>query len=257
MTLVTKEEIGDIAILSLHRPEVYHALNRPLLHQLSAFLDEVGDTKTRVVILTSTGERAFCAGADLKERQKMKEQEVREYLSLIRHTFSKLESLHCPVIAAIDGVALGGGMELALACDIRIAGEASTFALPETSLGIIPGAGGTQRLSRIAGITVAKELIFTARRISAMEAKRVGIVSKLTQTGHALHESMKMAEEISANGPLAVKYAKIAIQEGFPLGLELAMEKEAYAYEHLIATKDRQEGLQAFQEKRKPQFRGE
>ncbi|WP_028775469.1 enoyl-CoA hydratase-related protein [Shimazuella kribbensis] len=257
MTWITKEDLGYITILRLQRPEVYHALNRPLLCQMSTFLDELQESKTRVVIITSTGDAAFCAGADLKERQTMSEQEVREYLTLIRHTFLKLESMHCPVIAAIDGVALGGGMELALACDIRIAGEASTFALPETSLGIIPGAGGTQRLSRIAGITIAKLLIYTARRISAMEAKQVGIISKLTQTGHALREAMLMAEEIAENGPLAVKYAKLAIQEGYPLGLELAMEKEAYAYEHLITTKDRTEGLHAFREKRKPQFGGE
>jgi enoyl-CoA hydratase/carnithine racemase len=257
MTWIKREQRGNITILQLQRPEVYHALNRPLLRQLMQYLDEIESGNTRVVIITSTGVKAFCAGADLKERQTMDEEEVRKYLTLIRQTFFKLENLYCPVIAAVEGVALGGGMELALACDFRIAGKDAVFALPETSLGIIPGAGGTQRLSRIAGISVAKELIFTGKRISADEAHQLGIISKVTMTGEALTESMNMAEQVAQNAPLAVRQAKIAIQEGYPLEIGLAMEKEAYAYEHLIATKDRLEGLQAFQEKRKPQFRGE
>lgn len=257
MTWIKREQRGNITILQLQRPEVYHALNRPLLRQLVQCLDEIEAENTRVVIITSSGGKAFCAGADLKERQTMDEEEVRRYLTLIRQTFFKLENLYCPVIAAVEGIALGGGMELALACDFRIAGKGAVFALPETSLGIIPGAGGTQRLSRIAGISVAKELIFTGKRISADRAYQLGIISKVTMNGEALTESMNMAEQISQNAPLAVRQAKIAIQEGYPLEIGLAMEKEAYAYEHLIATKDRSEGLQAFQEKRKPQFRGE
>lgn len=257
MTWIKREQRGNITILQLQRPEVYHALNRPLLRQLVQCLDEIEAENTRVVIITSSGEKAFCAGADLKERQTMDEEEVRRYLTLIRQTFFKLENLYCPVIAAVEGIALGGGMELALACDFRIAGKGAVFALPETSLGIIPGAGGTQRLSRIAGISVAKELIFTGKRISADRAYQLGILSKVTMNGEALTESMNIAEQIAQNAPLAVRQAKIAIQEGYPLEIGLAMEKEAYAYEHLIATKDRSEGLQAFQEKRKPQFRGE
>jgi enoyl-CoA hydratase/carnithine racemase len=257
MTWIKREQHGNITIIQLQRPEVYHALNRPLLHQLVRYLDEIKQDDTRVVIITSIGEKAFCAGADLKERQTMCEEEVRSYLTLIRQTFFKLENLSCPVIAAIEGIAFGGGMELALACDFRIAGKGALFALPETSLGIIPGAGGTQRLSRIAGITVAKELIYTANRISAETAYQLGIVSKVTRTGEALKEALNMAEQIAKNAPLAVRQAKMAIQEGYPLEIGLAMEKEAYAYEHLIASRDRLEGLQAFQEKRKPQFRGE
>jgi enoyl-CoA hydratase/carnithine racemase len=258
MTWIHREQRGNITILQLQRPEVYHALNRPLLHQLIQYLDDIEKAgHTRVVIITSTGVKAFCAGADLKERQKMNEEEVRRYLTLIRQTFFKLESLYCPVIAAVEGVALGGGMELALACDFRIAGKDAVFALPETTLGIIPGAGGTQRLSRIAGISVAKELIYTGKRISADKSYELGIINKVTRTGEALMESINLAEQIAQNAPLAVKQAKIAIQEGYPLEIGLAMEKEAYAYEHLIATKDRLEGLRAFQEKRKPQFRGE
>lgn len=257
MTWIKRELQGYITVLRLNRPEVHHALNRPLLYQLGQYLEEMEKEKTRAVVITSTGEKAFCAGADLKERQKMSEDEVRQYLTLIRRIFFQIESLYCPVIAAIEGIALGGGMELALACDFRIAGKNAVFALPETSLGIIPGAGGTQRLSRIAGITAAKELIYTAKRIDAETANSFGIVSKVTEPGEALYEAFRMAEEIAKNAPLAVWQAKLAIQEGYPLELGLAMEKEAYAYEHLIPTKDRLEGLRAFQEKRKPRFRGE
>ncbi|MCH5584028.1 enoyl-CoA hydratase-related protein [Shimazuella sp. AN120528] len=257
MTWIKREQRGFITLLQLQRPEVHHALNRPLLRQLSQYLDEIEKEKTRVVIITSTGEKAFCSGADLKERQTMSEDEVRKYLTLIRQTFFQIESLYCPVIAAIEGIAFGGGMELALACDFRIAAKNAVFALPETSLGIIPGAGGTQRLSRIAGITAAKELIYTAKRISAETANKMGIVSKVTMTGEALNEAIFMAEEIAKNAPLAVWQAKMAIGEGYLLEIGLAMEKEAYAYEHLIPTKDRLEGLSAFQEKRKPRFRGE
>jgi enoyl-CoA hydratase/carnithine racemase len=258
MTWMTKEQVGHICIIRLLRPEVYHALNRPLLEQLSALLDEKAqDSHTRTLIITSSSNKAFSSGADLKERQSMTEDEVRAYLTLIRQTFAKIESFPMPVIASISGVAIGGGMELALSCDFRIADESASFALPETSLGIIPGAGGTQRLRRIVGITLAKELIFTAKRITAKEAFLNGIISKVTETGQALKESIRFAEMITCHAPLAIKQAKKAIDEGYSLSWMNALESEASAYEQLIPTKDRLEGLRAFREKRKPHYRGE
>jgi enoyl-CoA hydratase/carnithine racemase len=258
MTWLTKEQVGHICIIRLLRPEVYHALNRPLLKQLSALLDEIAqDDHTRTLIITSSSDKAFSSGADLKERQSMTEDEVRAYLTLIRQTFAKIENFPMPVIAAVSGVALGGGMELALSCDFRIADETASFALPETSLGIIPGAGGTQRLRRIAGITLAKELIFSAKRITAKEAFLNGIISKVTGTGQALKESILFAERITCHAPLAIKQAKKAINEGYSQPWVDALELESSAYEQLIPTKDRLEGLRAFREKRKPHYRGE
>lgn len=258
MSLIEKEQIENITILRFGRPEVYHALNRPMLKQFAQLLQEIAvDATTRVVVITGSGEKAFCAGADLKERQTMTEEQVRIYISLIRKTFTLVEELPQPVIAAIGGVAFGGGLELALACDLRIADERALLALPETSLGIIPGAGGTQRLSRVAGMTVAKELIYTARRITAAEAYQFGIVSKVSPTGQALNVSMEIAKQIADNAPLAVQQAKKVISEGYELSLGTALEKETLAYDALIPTRDRLEGLQAFQAKRKPIYRGE
>ncbi len=258
MKLIEREQVGNIIVLRFNRPEVYHALNRPMLEQFTELLQEISmDKGTRVVVITGTGEKAFCAGADLKERQTMTEPEVRAYLSLIRNTFSFVEQLPQPMIAAIGGIALGGGLELALACDLRITDDHAQFALPETSLGIIPGAGGTQRLTRIVGLSVAKELIFTARRFTALEASQYGIVSKVVPKGQALKVSMEIAEQIATNAPLAVQQAKRAISEGFGQSISKALESEAAAYEQLISTHDRLEGLQAFREKRKPTYRGE
>jgi enoyl-CoA hydratase/carnithine racemase len=256
--LITKETKDSIVILTLSRPEVHHALNRSLLQTLSQLLREVAnDPYNRVLIITSSGQKAFCVGADLKERHQMTEQEVRDYLMLIRQTFLQIEVCPIPVIAAISGFTFGGGLELALACDLRIADSHSQFAFPETSLGIIPGAGGTQRLTQITGAAIAKELIFTAKRFSAKEAYQYRIVHRVTEAGQALQEAVYLAEQIAAHAPLAIKQAKKVIQEGCSLLLQQGLEKEAIAYETLISSKDRLEGLAAFREKRKPNYRGE
>jgi enoyl-CoA hydratase/carnithine racemase len=258
LSFIDREQVGHITILRFSRPEVCHAINRPMLEQFASLLYELSmDTATRVVVITGVGDKAFCAGADLKERQMMSEEEVRAYILLIRATFTQLEQLPQPVIAAINGFALGGGVELALACDLRIADERATLALPETSLGIIPGAGGTQRLTRIAGVAIAKEFIFTARRITAVEAYQYGIVNKVTTLGRALSVSLAIADQIASNAPLAVQQAKFSIREGYALPFADALEIETQAYDTLISTKDRLEGLRAFQTKRIPNYRGE
>jgi enoyl-CoA hydratase/carnithine racemase len=244
-----------ITIIKLNRPEVYNALNKPLLLELSSVLDEIHHCKkTRVVIVT--GEKVFCSGADLKERVSFTEDDVREYIQLIRDTFTKVESLPQPVIAAMWGYAFGGGMELALACDIRVAGEDTLFGLLETSLAIIPGAGGTQRLPRIIGEAKAKELIFLAKKFSVAEAKELGLVNIVVENENVMETTLHMAQKIARNGPLAIRQAKLAIHQGREGSFSRGLEMETKAYDPLISTSDRLEGLAAFREKRTPQFIG-
>jgi enoyl-CoA hydratase/carnithine racemase len=258
MGLIEWERKEGISVLTLNRPEVYNALNYPTLQELNRILQELHHSKaTRVVVITGAGEKAFCSGADLKERRTMSEDQVRRYIHLIRETFTMVERLPKPVIAAVNGVALGGGMELALACDLRVADERAVFGLTETSLGIIPGAGGTQRLPRIVGKAKAKELIFTASRISAKEAEAIGLVNRVVEKGKALSAALEIAEKINQQAPLALAQAKMAIDYGLEMDLASGLAFETKAYEVLIPTKDRLEGLQAFKEKRKPIYLGE
>ncbi len=252
------EQKGQIAILTLNRPEIMNALNFPLLKELNHFITEANfDKGVRVIIITGAGEKAFCAGADLKERRTMSPDEVKRYIFTIRTTFTAVEYLPKPVIAAVNGVALGGGTELALACDMRIASKNATMGLTETSLAIIPGAGGTQRLARAVGKGKAKEMIFLAKRISADEAYEIGLVNKVVEPEKLLDEAMSWAERICENGPLAIEQAKMAINYGTETDIFTGLAFETQCYNVLIPTKDRLEGLQAFKEKRKPQYRGE
>ncbi len=251
-------QTGNVAILTLNRPEVYNALDRDLLSSLRAKLSEIQfDKQVRAVVITGSGDKAFCSGADLKERKTMSELEVRKYIENIRDTFTMIESLPQPVIASINGLALGGGTELALACDLRIISETAAMGLTETSLGIIPGAGGTQRLPRIVGIGIAKELIFSARKIGAIEAERIGLVNRVSSKEELDKDTLTWAEEIAQNAPIALAQAKLAINQGKEVTLSAGLEIESMAYQVLIPTKDRLEGLTAFAEKRKPRYIGE
>lgn len=253
--LVSRE--GGITTLTLNRPEVMNSVNVEMLRDLRAALEAVQfDPEARCLIVTGAGEKAFCAGADLKERAGMAEPEVRRYIETIRNSFSLVESLPVPVIAAVNGIALGGGTELALASDLRIVAETATLGLTETSLAIIPGAGGTQRLPRIVGKAKAKELIFTARRIDAQEALAIGLANKVVPTASLLQEARAMAEAITKNGPVAVRVAKRAIDRGMEMDLASALVFESTCYEITIPTEDRTEGLTAFREKRKPVYKG-
>jgi methylglutaconyl-CoA hydratase len=215
------------------------------------------DRSVRVVIISGEGDRSFCAGADLKERAGMDEVQVRKTVSFIRETINQVERLPQPVIAAINGVAFGGGLELALACDIRVAAETAKLGLTETSLAIIPGAGGTQRLPRLIGLGKAKELIFTARRIDAWEALKIGLVEHVAPSEQLLDRAKEIAREIAQNGPIAVRQAKFAINKGYDADLYTGLDIERAAYEVTIPTQDRLEGLRAFREKRKPNYKGE
>ncbi|PEY40363.1 enoyl-CoA hydratase [Bacillus cereus] len=247
-----------IVKITLNRERQANSLSLALLEELQSTLTHINEeADVRVVILIGAGEKAFCAGADLKERANMNEEQVRHAVGMIRSTMDMVEQLSQPVIAAINGIALGGGTELSLACDFRIAAETASLGLTETSLAIIPGAGGTQRLPRLIGVGRAKELIYTARRISAHEAKEYGMV-EFVVPAHLLEEkTIEMAERIASNGPIAVRLTKQAISNGIQVDLHTGLQMEKQAYEGVIHTKDRLEGLQAFKEKRQPMYKGE
>ncbi|PAL08074.1 enoyl-CoA hydratase [Peribacillus simplex] len=251
------EEKG-IALVTLNRPDAANALSTELLHWLVEGLDELKrDSNLRTVIITGAGKKAFCAGADLKERAGMNDDKVKETVKLIGDTIMAVENLPVPVIAAINGSAFGGGLELALACDIRIASETAKVGLTETSLGIIPGAGGTQRLPRIVGMPTAKELIYTARRLDAKTAHALKIISHVYSPQHLLEEAKKLAKEIAVNAPLALRAAKAAINQGAETDLKTGLQIENDCYQTTLKTLDRLEGLSAFKEKRKPVYRGQ
>lgn len=258
MSFVTLEMLTQsIARLTLNRSEAANAMSVQLLNELNEKLDEIAKNfDIRVVLLTGAGEKAFCAGADLKERKEMTDQEVIETVNLIGAVVNKVELLPQPVIAVLNGVAFGGGLELALACDIRLASEHVSVGLTETSLGIIPGAGGTQRLPRLIGIGKAKSLIYSARRLHAQEAVDYGILEALYSPEKLQEEAIEYAMKIAKNSPLALRQAKVAINQGVEVNLQTALQIESLAYRTLIPTEDRLEGLRAFQERRAPQYTG-
>ncbi|MEJ8776436.1 enoyl-CoA hydratase [Pseudogracilibacillus sp. ICA-222130] len=255
--LIVTEKIADnILVVTINRPKAANALSKATLHTLNETIDMIhADNSIRAVIITGTGEKAFSAGADLKERRDMNETEVVEAVTYIGDTINRIGQIKVPVIAALNGVAFGGGLELALACDIRIASQHVKVGLTETSLAIIPGAGGTQRLTRLIGLGQAKRLIYTATPVTAQEALQLGLVEQVTESC-AKEAAIKMAQKIAANGPIAVKQAKLAITNGMETDLQTALQIERLSYLQTIPTKDRLEGLQAFKEKRKPNYEG-
>lgn len=254
--LLVEAEKG-VATLTLNRPGVMNSFNFAMLHALRDQIDSIRFKQDiRVVIITAAGEKAFCAGADLKERATLPPDKVKEYIFTIRNLFTSIEQLNKAVIAAVNGIALGGGTELALACDIRLAATNATMGLTETRLAIIPGAGGTQRLPRLVGRGKAKELIFTGQRIGAEEALRIGLVNQICDQKDLLDECRKMAAMICEAGPVAIEQAKYAINHGLETDLHTGLAIESNAYWVCIPTEDRLEGLAAFKEKRKPVYKG-
>lgn len=251
------EERDGIAILTLNRPEAMNSFNFALLQALEKQIEALKfNTNIRVAIITGSGQKAFCAGADLKERTTYSELQVKRFIFTIRNLFTSIEHLNKPVIAAINGVALGGGTELSLACDIRVASMNAIMGLTETRLAIIPGAGGTQRLPRLIGRGKAKELIFTGRRVNAKEALQIGLVNQICEQETLLDECLKMAAMICEAGPIAIEQAKYAINYGLETDLQTGLGIESNAYWVTIPTEDRLEGLAAFREKRKPVYKG-
>lgn len=261
--LIQERTPEGILILTLNRPEAMNCFNGELLEALGTAIGEANfDQELRCIVITGApGEdpkkAAFSTGADLKERRSMTPDQVRRFIFMIRNTFTAVEQVRVPVIAAINGFAFGGGTELALACDLRIAAATAVMGLTETSLAIIPGAGGTQRLPRIIGIARAKELIYTARRIDAQTALAIGLVNRVVEAGELMPAALELAREIAKNGPIGVAQAKFAINWGMEASLGVALPLESKAYEVTIPTKDRMEALAAFAEKRKPLFKGE
>ncbi len=250
---------GPYRIVTLNRPERMNALSRTLLSEIGvAFTLLADDADARVIILTGVGDKAFCAGADLKERQGMSENDVRGLLGLYRGSFEAIDRCPKPVVAAINGVALGGGFEVALACDLRVASRHALVGLPETSLAIIPGAGGTQRLSRLVGPGKAKELILLARRLSADEALGLGLVTAVAAEGEsAVDAAKKLTANLATGAPIAYEAAMEAIDVGFEREFEAGLDLEHLCYERTLVSSDRREALAAFGEKRKPVYKGE
>lgn len=251
---VSKET--GIAIVTINRTEVLNALSSSVLEELGVVVDELAaDGSIRVVILTGAG-RSFVAGADIAEMSGLTPDEGRDWGRLGASVFRKLESMEKPVIAAVNGFALGGGCELAMACDIRIASDKAKFGQPETGLGITPGFSGTQRMARIIGPAKAKELIFTAEVIKAEEALRIGLVNKVVPAESLMEEAVTMAKTIASKAPIAVKYAKEAINRGLEADMDTAIALETELFGLCFATSDQKKGMQAFLNKEKHMFEG-
>jgi enoyl-CoA hydratase/carnithine racemase len=253
--LLIREEKNQAAVLTLNRPAVMNCLNFDLLYALRDEIEALQFSDTiRCVIITGAGEKAFWA--DLKERATLTQDQVKQFIVTIRNLLTSIQNLKMPVISAVNGIALGGGTEIALASDIRIASDTAVMGLTETRLAIIPGGGGTQRLPRIIGVAKAKELIFTGRRVDAREALDIGLVNAVAPPEKLMDTCLDMAAMIAETGPIAVEMAKYAIDRGIETDLATGLAIESNAYRVTIPTEDRIEGLTAFREKRKPVYKG-
>ncbi len=255
---VRVEQQGGVAVWTIDREARANALSRPTLLAFGKLAREAANNPSiRAIVVTGAGDKAFCGGADLKERQGMSENDVRVQVGLYRTELGPLDRSPKPVVAAINGAALGGGLELALCCDLRVAAPHAQLGLPETSLGIIPGAGGTQRLPRIVGEARAKEMILLARRLTADEALTWGLVNRVTPAGKSVVEdAIEWLRPIAEGAPIAQGAALEAIDRSFDVTLELGLELERVSYDRTLVSEDRREALTAFAEKRKPRFQG-
>ena len=248
---------GEIGILTINRPKALNALNVETLQDIQAGIEEAKDQPgLKVLMVTGAGEKAFVAGADIMQMKEMNSIEALNFSKMGHHTLKMLQDFHCPVIAAVNGFALGGGTEIALACDFIYASENAKFGLPETTLGIFPGFGGTQRLPRLIGKGKAKELIFTGKMISAQEAFQIGIVNKIFPQASLMEETKKTALQVAGNGAVGIRLAKMVMDSGFNMDLTEACNLESYAFGIGFASEDQKEGMRAFIEKRKPDFKG-
>lgn len=259
MAYIMIDQKGHVAQLTINRPEGLNALNRDVLQELSDLLDKLeNDPTVRALIITGAGERAFVAGADIGEMAELTSKEAEAFSRFGNRVMQKIHSFPVPVIAAVNGFALGGGFELALACDLRIASERGRFAFPETGLGITPGFGGTQRLARLVGQMTAYDLILTGRRIKPDEALALGIIGEVTPIENLLPRAWAIAQLIADRAPVATRQAKLAIREGLDLTVEegLALEEECFG--RCFDTKDQKDAMSAFLNKEQaPLFKGE
>lgn len=252
MAFVDLELNGLVGVITINRPEALNALNSIVLSELDQVLDQVDFEAIRCLVITGAGEKAFVAGADVAEMANMDEARAREFGEIGNALFRKIESFQLPVIAAINGYALGGGNELALSCDIRICSENAIFGQPEAGLGITPGFGGTQRLARLIGsISKAKEILYTCRNIKAEEAREIGLVSAVYPSERLMEEAMKIANRIASQAPIAIRNIKKAANDGLDLPIDEAIQLEVDLFSACFTTEDQKEGMQAFLEKRK------
>ena len=252
MNYIKYEQRGFVGIITIDRQPALNALNGAVLSELEQALDAVSLEDTRCLIITGAGEKSFVAGADIAEMSTLTKAEGEAFGKKGNDVFRKLEIFPLPVIAAVNGFALGGGCELAMACDIRIAAENAVFAQPEVSLGITAGFGGTQRLGRIIGIGKAKELLYTTAKVKAEEALRLGLVNAVYPQSQLMEECLKVADKIAQNAPIAVRATKKAINEGMQVDMDAALEIEAALFGSCFETQDQQNAMKAFVEKQKP-----
>ncbi len=251
MEFIKYDVEGMVGIITIDRPKAMNALNSDVLKELGSAVDAVDLDAVRVLIITGGGEKSFVAGADIGEMKDLSKSEGEEFGKRGNDVFRKIETLPIPVIAAVNGYALGGGCELSMACDIRLCSENALFGQPETGLGITPGFGGTQRLSRIVGVGIAKELIYGAANIKADEAFRIGLVNHVYPAEELMDNAKKLANKIANNAPIAVRNAKKAINDGIDQPMDEAIVTEEKLFGDCFETHDQAEGMGAFIEKRK------
>ena len=257
MTLLRSEDRGPVRVLTIDGEAQLNVLSRALVAELGeASRKAATDASVRAVVLTGAGAKAFCAGANLKERQGWSEDDVRDWLVELHRGLREIERCPKPWIAAVNGLALGGGCELALACDLRVFDPGAQMGLTEVKIGVIPGGGGTVRLARVIGLGRARDLILTARRVQSAEALQFGLANRISEPGCSVAAAIALGEEIAANAPVAVAAAKAALEEAWDLELDAALDRERAHYEKPLQSEDRLEGLKAFAEKRAPQWRG-
>lgn len=250
------EKENHIAIITLNRPKRMNAIDSIFIREFRQIFDEIKDDDEVGAVIITGSEKVFAAGADIKEIGGISTPaEAHEFFVKVQSLFNEIENLEKPVIAAVNGLALGGGCELTLVCDIRIAAENSRFGLPEIKLGVLSGAGGTQRLPRLIGVGRAKEMLYSGDPIDAQEAYRVGLVNKVAPVESLLDEAKKMATEFMKRPTYALKMIKACVNNGFSMDLQSALAYEARCFEFLFSTEDQKEGMKAFMEKRKPVFK--
>src|SRR4030043_1003783 len=248
---------GEIGVLTINRPKALNALNIETLKEIQLGIEEVKDQPgLKGLIVTGAGEKAFVAGADILQMKEMNSIEALNFSKTGHHTLKMIQDFHRPVIAAVNGFALGGGTEIALACDFIYASENARFGFPEVTLGVFPGFGGTQRLPRLIGKGKVKELILSGKMIAAQEAFQMGIVNRIFPLASLMEETKKVAAQIPANGAVGVRLAKMVVDAGFNMDLTEACSLESYAFSFGFTTEDQKEGMTAFVEKRKPNFKG-